>query len=71
MEAELKEAFRMLDSKSVGYITPTEMELVCRQLGEDLNEDQVRGILWLPRRCPLSPPNEPPCRAARPARCTT
>lgn len=44
-EAELKDAFRVLDKQGQGFITTTEMALICRKLGQDLDHDEVESMI--------------------------
>ena len=44
-EAELKSAFRELDQTGQGWIDPAAMRKVCKVLGEDLTEDEVRQMV--------------------------
>ena len=44
-EAELKDAFRLLDRENTGYITTKEMVMICKKLGEDLTEEEVDSMI--------------------------
>lgn len=44
-EDELKDAFRVLDSRGQGWITPTEMKLVCAKLGENMEVEEVDAMI--------------------------
>ncbi len=44
-EEELKDAFRVLDKHGHGWITAKEMQLVCRNLGEDMEEEEVDKMI--------------------------
>ena len=44
-EAEMKDAFRVLDKVGQGWIGVDEMRRICKHLGEDLTEDEVRDMI--------------------------
>lgn len=44
-EDELKDAFRVLDKQGHGWITAKEMQLVCANLGEDMEEEEVDKMI--------------------------
>lgn len=45
-EAELKDAFRVLDKQGQGFIGTEEMRLICGRLGlDDMDEDEVEGMI--------------------------
>mmetsp|Transcript_30853 Transcript_30853/g.51053 ORF Transcript_30853/g.51053 Transcript_30853/m.51053 type:complete len:155 (+) Transcript_30853:16-480(+) len=44
-EAELKDAFRVLDELGKGYIGVKELRLICQNLGEELDEEQVYSMV--------------------------
>jgi len=44
-EDELKDAFRVLDKEGTGFISVTEMKLICQSLGEDMESDDVDNMI--------------------------
>lgn len=44
-ETELKDAFRLLDENSRGYIECNELRLVCSKLGEEMTEGEVYDMV--------------------------
>ena len=44
-EAELKDAFRVLDKVGQGYVGVEEMRRICKQLGEDLTAEEVTDMI--------------------------
>ena len=40
-EAELRDAFRCLDEHGEGYIGVSQLRLICKNLGEDLTDDEA------------------------------
>jgi len=44
-ETELKDAFRVLDAKGLGYIGTAEMQKICKRLGEDHDESQIYDMI--------------------------
>lgn len=45
IDEELKDAFRVLDKHGQGWITAKEMQLVCRNLGEDMEVEEVDKMI--------------------------
>ena len=44
-EAELKDAFRVLDKVGQGYVGVEEMRRICKHLGEDLTAEEVTDMI--------------------------
>lgn len=44
-EEEMRQAFRILDADCNGYISPTELHRVMRNLGENLTEDEISEMV--------------------------
>lgn len=44
-EEEMRQAFRILDADGNGYISPTELHRVMRNLGENLTEDEISEMV--------------------------
>jgi Ca2+-binding EF-hand superfamily protein len=42
---DLQEAFRLLDPKGLGHIEPTELQFICRRLGENLTIEEVKDMV--------------------------
>merc|ERR1712070_330504 len=44
-EDELKDAFRVLDKDGQGFISISEMQAICKSLGEDMERDEVDAMI--------------------------